>query len=65
VRLDRAKQMLEVGGLGIEDVAMRAGFGTSATLRMHFRSAVGISPREYRRQFGHEREPGASISLRV
>ena len=60
VRLDRAKQMLESGGLGIEDIALRAGFGTSATLRMHFRAMVGISPREYRRRFGHDRGRSAA-----
>ena len=53
VRLDRAKQLLEAGTASIEDVAIRAGFGSAATLRMHFRSLIGISPRDYRARFAH------------
>jgi AraC family transcriptional regulator, transcriptional activator FtrA len=63
-RLDHARQLLETGGLGIEDVATAAGFGTSATMRMHFRAKVGISPREYRRRFGRQQVSPATVSGR-
>jgi AraC family transcriptional regulator, transcriptional activator FtrA len=52
-RLDRAKQLLESGRGSIEDVAITSGFGSAATLRMHFRAVVGISPREHRMRFSH------------
>ena len=53
LRLDRAKQLLECGSVGVEVVAAAAGFGSAGTLRMHFRQSVGVSPREYRRRFAH------------
>jgi AraC family transcriptional regulator, transcriptional activator FtrA len=53
VRLDYAKQLLETSSASIEDISMLAGFGSAATLRMHFRNAVGISPRDYRSRFSH------------
>ncbi len=55
LRLDHAKQLLEAGDARIDDVAAAAGFGSAATLRLHFRSLVGISPREYRQRFAHDR----------
>lgn len=62
MRLDYAKQLLESDVASIEDVAAMAGFNTAATLRMHFRSLVGISPREYRNRFAHGRNSeGAPI----
>jgi AraC family transcriptional regulator, transcriptional activator FtrA len=56
VRLECAKQLLETGQNSIEDVAITSGFGSAATLRMHFRAIVGISPREYRVRFSHHKD---------
>lgn len=53
LRIDCAKQLLEAGSASIEDIAMMAGFGSAATLRMHFRTVIGISPRDYRKRFTH------------
>ncbi|RIQ13628.1 GlxA family transcriptional regulator [Jiangella rhizosphaerae] len=50
-RLDLARELLERGDLGIEQVAGRSGFGTPANLRVHFRRAVGTTPRDYRKAF--------------
>ena len=50
-RLDFARGLLESKGTSIEDVARLSGFGNSATLRLHFRRRLGISPTDYRRQF--------------
>lgn len=52
-RLDRAKQLLEIGSASIENVALAAGFGSAATLRMHFRAELGLSPSDYRLRFSH------------
>lgn len=51
-RLTAAKQMLEGPALPVEEIAVTAGFGSAATMRMHFRKSVGIGPTEYRRRFG-------------
>lgn len=53
-RIEAAKQFLEVGQ-PTETVAAAAGFGSAATMRMHFRNRVGISPSEYRQRFAGDR----------
>jgi AraC family transcriptional regulator, transcriptional activator FtrA len=51
LRIGEAKQLLEGTILPIDDVAMRAGFGSSETMRHHFRKQIGLSPSEYRETF--------------
>ncbi|MCF4167238.1 transcriptional regulator FtrA [Zavarzinia compransoris] len=50
-RLRRARDLLEAGDAGIEQVALACGFGTAATLRHHFNRRLGISPAAYRARF--------------
>lgn len=51
-----ARRLLETTRAPIERVATRCGFGSSVTLRLHFRRATGVSPTAYRRTFrGDER----------
>ena len=50
-RLDRARELLESSALRMEDIAASCGFGTAATLRHHFRRALGTSPAAYRSRF--------------
>lgn len=47
-RLAHAQRMLEIGDASIEVVAQKAGFGTSLSLRQHFRAAFRTSPSAYR-----------------
>jgi len=47
----RARELLEDALLPIEDVAAACGFGTAATMRHHFRVALGVSPAAYRDRF--------------
>lgn len=47
-RLAHAQRMLESGDASIEVVAQKAGFGTSLSLRQHFRAAFRTSPSGYR-----------------
>lgn len=54
-RLALAQRLLEGTELPIEEVAARAGFGSSASLRQHFAQALRTSPQSYRREFSHER----------
>lgn len=48
-RLDLARQLLEESDTPIDQIALDAGFGTGTSLRQHFRAALGVSPRAYRR----------------
>jgi AraC family transcriptional activator FtrA len=59
-RVDRARELLEISGLPMDQIAMRTGLGTAATLRHHFHRKVGVSPAEYRTRFSRstKRPPG-------
>lgn len=50
-RLERACSLLERTGLSIDKVASSAGFGSAASLRVHFQAALGVSPSAYRATF--------------
>lgn len=50
-RVLEAQRLLEESDLPIEAVAWRAGFGTAASLREHFRRATATTPTAYRRSF--------------
>jgi transcriptional regulator GlxA family with amidase domain len=52
LRVRRAQDLLESTREPIERVAELAGFGTSETLRHHFRRVIGTSPAAWRRTFG-------------
>jgi AraC family transcriptional activator FtrA len=55
LRLDRARELLEAGKLSIDEVARLSGFGSTPTLRHHFRQKLQTSPTEYRARFGQAR----------
>ncbi|QDZ13775.1 GlxA family transcriptional regulator [Humibacter ginsenosidimutans] len=50
-RIDLARLLLETEAISVERVAERAGFGSSASLRQHFRARIGVSPTEHRAAF--------------
>ncbi|MEJ5914442.1 helix-turn-helix domain-containing protein [Pseudokineococcus sp. 1T1Z-3] len=50
-RVALAQDLLESTDLAVDEVARRAGFGASTTLRQHFTRRVGTSPQAYRRAF--------------
>ncbi len=50
-RVARARELLETSDLSVEQIAARVGFATSASLRQHLRTAIGVSPQAYRRTF--------------
>jgi len=50
-RVQEARRLLEETDLSIDAVAWRAGFGTAASLRDHFRRATATTPTAYRRSF--------------
>jgi AraC family transcriptional regulator, transcriptional activator FtrA len=50
-RVVLAQRLLEGTDLPVELVARRAGFGSAATLRLHFARVVGTPPLAYRQVF--------------
>jgi transcriptional regulator GlxA family with amidase domain len=50
-RVTEARRLLEETDLPVEAIAWRAGFGTPASLREHFRRATATTPTAYRRAF--------------
>jgi AraC family transcriptional activator FtrA len=59
-RVRAALPLLEDGDMPIEQVATHTGFSSAATLRKHFRKALGVSPTHYRRGFASGPEPAAA-----
>lgn len=55
-RVLAAQQMLEEGGLTIDEIAIRTGFGTASALRRRFLARVGRTPTAYRRAHADSRE---------
>ncbi|MGD8575245.1 MAG: helix-turn-helix domain-containing protein [Gammaproteobacteria bacterium] len=49
-----AQQLPETRNLSVEAIAEQVGFGTSASLRQHFRRAYRVSPLQYRKNFQTE-----------
>ena len=54
-RLARAQDLLETTAMPVERVAEAAGFGSAATLRLHFRTRYGMSPAAWRARFSAAR----------
>jgi AraC family transcriptional regulator, transcriptional activator FtrA len=50
-RLLLARRLLEDSDLGIDAIAVRAGFGSAATLRHHFAQRLSTTPQAYRGTF--------------
>jgi transcriptional regulator GlxA family with amidase domain len=50
-RVQLAQELLERSDLPVDEVARRAGFGTTAVLRRHFGRDVGTTPTAYRARF--------------
>ncbi|MEU5525440.1 helix-turn-helix domain-containing protein [Micromonospora chersina] len=50
-RTEHARLLLETTDLTVDQIARHAGFGTTAALRQHFHSRVGVAPTAYRRTF--------------
>ncbi|KXU79439.1 GlxA family transcriptional regulator [Aeromonas enteropelogenes] len=50
-RLRRSQELLESGTHSMERIAELVGLRTAASLRQHFRTRFGVSPREWRRTF--------------
>jgi AraC family transcriptional activator FtrA len=50
-RIYRAQELLERTDYTVERIATESGMATAATLRRHFRRAVGVTPDGYRRTF--------------
>ena len=51
-RVSHAKEMLERSAVPIEEIATLCGFGSSETLRHHFRKRLSLTPTRYRKLFG-------------
>ncbi|MBM9594504.1 GlxA family transcriptional regulator [Roseitranquillus sediminis] len=54
LRIGRAREMLELSGRSVAQVAWEVGYGDEAAFRRVFRKVVGLSPGAYRLRFGPE-----------
>ena len=53
-RLLLARQLLESSALPMELIAAKSGFANAVTMRHHFRQVLGLSPSQFRMQFGRQ-----------
>lgn len=51
VRVDRARELLEISTESIDSIAEQTGLGSATTMRHHFRRKLGVSPTAYRNRF--------------
>ena len=58
MRIEEAKQMLETGEQGIEEITEAVGYDDSASFRRLFKRKAGLTPTAYRRKY-------ASLVFRV
>ncbi len=59
IRISRAREMLELTRLGVEEIAGKAGYEDLKNFRRVFKRIVGLSPSDYRRRFsGDGKESG-------
>ncbi|QGY41996.1 helix-turn-helix domain-containing protein [Pseudodesulfovibrio cashew] len=63
LRIDRARELLESGVEGLEQIARESGFGREERLRRAFQRRLGISPAQYRAHFmkGEQHDQGSYI----
>ena len=47
-RVERAKQLLQVGGLPLAEVAAHVGFWDQSQFSRHFKRLVGVTPGQFR-----------------
>jgi transcriptional regulator GlxA family with amidase domain len=64
LRVEAARQRLEVGSEPVDVVAARVGFGTPETMRRAFARRVGVPPSEYRARFKAAHTPSPTRSSR-
>jgi transcriptional regulator GlxA family with amidase domain len=53
-RIDRARKLLESCDVPLKVLAARCGFGSARHMRKVFSERIGLSPNQYRQQFGGE-----------
>jgi transcriptional regulator GlxA family with amidase domain len=51
-RIDKARNLLESTGLPLKTIAHRSGFGSVRHMRFLFSDKLGLTPTQYRQQFG-------------
>jgi transcriptional regulator GlxA family with amidase domain len=51
LRIGKARDLLELEALAIEEIAWRVGYEDAGAFRKLFRRVMGLSPGEYRRRF--------------
>lgn len=56
VRVGKARDLLEVSALSVDEIARRVGHEDPGAFRKVFRRVMGLSPGEYRRRFAVRRE---------
>ena len=65
LRVEVAKRLLESGGIGLDVVSQRVGYGDLSTFRQLFKRKTGLSPRDYQRRFARSSPLSTAESAQV
>ena len=60
-RVDLARRLIETTSLDFEAIAVRSGLGTAASLRIHMRQRLGVTPSAYRQRFAQTARPAVVL----
>jgi AraC family transcriptional regulator, transcriptional activator FtrA len=61
-RVDLARRLIEMTSLDFEAIAARSGLGTAASLRIHMRQRLSMTPSAYRQRFNLTAHPAALVA---
>ena len=61
-RINRAQSLMESTALSLGDIARRCGYPSETAMRYAFARALEVTPREYRKSFGHSLPSGRSAA---
>jgi AraC family transcriptional regulator len=50
-RVERARQLIQQGELGLADIALKCGFANQGHLNRHFKRLTGVTPKEIARTY--------------
>lgn len=64
-RVEYARRLLETTDLSVESLAPMVGFGSTESMRKHFRRVLGVGPQSYRFMFGGSAVPDKPQQTRI
>jgi transcriptional regulator GlxA family with amidase domain len=65
LKIEVAKRLLETSTLNLDAISERIGYGDLSSFRRLFKREAGLSPAEYRQQFGRHQKNRSKVPVSV